>query len=167
MYEAEKKRCVRATLPFAKGAFVVEYEGDLLITKEAKIRKAAYSNKKAGCYMYHFIFKGKQFILDATKESGRLGWLVSHSRSGNYSTRVVDINSYPYLILVAAEEIAAGDELAFDYADHNQDAIDAHRPWFDEKCKETITDRKKALHTFNTNPTSENLNSFRIFRAKA
>ena len=42
-----------------------------------------------------------------------------------------------------------------------------YRPWFDEKCKETITDRKKALHTFNTNPTSENLNSFRIFRAKA
>jgi ribonuclease HI len=43
----------------------------------------------------------------------------------------------------------------------------AHKPWFDEKCKEAVKERKSALNTFKTKPTSENLNKFRIARARA
>ena len=41
------------------------------------------------------------------------------------------------------------------------------KPWFDDDCEEARDNRKKAERHFNKHPTSDNLNSFRIFRAKA
>ncbi|VDH91441.1 Hypothetical predicted protein [Mytilus galloprovincialis] len=40
-------------------------------------------------------------------------------------------------------------------------------PWFDDACDQAIGDRKKSERRFNQQPTTENLNNFRIFRAKA
>ena len=41
------------------------------------------------------------------------------------------------------------------------------KPWFDENCKAAIETRKKSLKLFNTQPTSINLDNFKINRAKA
>ena len=43
----------------------------------------------------------------------------------------------------------------------------AKKPWFTEDCKTAIRQRKGALRQFNNRPTHDNLNNYRIFRAKA
>ena len=40
-------------------------------------------------------------------------------------------------------------------------------PWYDDDCKKAIKERKKALRKFNRYPTAENLNTFKILRARA
>ena len=40
-------------------------------------------------------------------------------------------------------------------------------PWYNDDCKEAIKERKQALSKFCKFPTSDNLNHYRIFRAKA
>ena len=41
------------------------------------------------------------------------------------------------------------------------------KPWFDDTCKKAIRLRKAALRKFDTNPQRENLEKFKIMRAKA
>jgi ribonuclease HI len=41
------------------------------------------------------------------------------------------------------------------------------KPWFDSEVKDAIRARKRALRQFSAHPTEENLNNFRILRAKA
>ena len=43
----------------------------------------------------------------------------------------------------------------------------AKKLWFTDDCKEAIKQRRAALRRFNDRPTTENLNNYRIFRAKA
>ena len=43
----------------------------------------------------------------------------------------------------------------------------AKNSWFTEDCKTAIKQRKGALRQFNHRPTHDNLNNYRIFRAKA
>ena len=40
-------------------------------------------------------------------------------------------------------------------------------PWFNEDCKESIKERRASVRKFQVNPTSENLENMKIFRAKA
>ncbi len=57
-----KGRGIVASKPFKKGEFVVEYAGDLIDTGIAKERENKYCNDMtAGCYMYYFKHKGKQY----------------------------------------------------------------------------------------------------------
>ena len=42
----------------------------------------------------------------------------------------------------------------------------AKKPWFTEDCKTAIKQRKGALRQFNNRPTHDNLDNYRIFRAK-
>ena len=74
-------------------------------------------------YIYYFICS-----VDATRESGRLGRLLNHSRNGNCRTKLVDIGDRPYLILVAKRDIELGEELLYDYGDRNKDTLHSH-PW--------------------------------------
>lgn len=58
-----------ATRDFAKGEFVVEYEGELIDLLTAKKREAKYAkDQNAGCYMYYFQHRNQQywFVDDAT-----------------------------------------------------------------------------------------------------
>ena len=41
------------------------------------------------------------------------------------------------------------------------------KPWFNEVCKQAVKDRKDALRRFSLRPTTDNLEQFRISRAKA
>lgn len=56
--------------------------------------------------------------VDATKESGRVGRLINHSRSApNAITRVQEVDAVPRLFLFASKEIKKGEEVLFDYGD--------------------------------------------------
>ena len=44
---------------------------------------------------------------------------------------------------------------------------DPGKPWFNDDCKDAIKHRKKAERQFVKHPTSDNLDNFRIFKAKA
>ena len=66
--------------------------------------------------------------VDATAESGRLGRLVNHSRSGNLITKTVSIMNRPHLVLIAKEDIPAGEEVTYDYGDRSKESIRYH-PW--------------------------------------
>ena len=41
-----------------------------------------------------------------------------------------------------------------------------NKPWFDDDCKAAIRSRKAALRKFNLQPSAENLNNFKLHRAK-
>lgn len=127
-YFEGKGRGVVATRPFGRGQFVVEYAGELVGTAEARERERRYAlDPDKGCYMYYFRHGDQQYCIDATAESGRLGRLVNHSRSGNLSTKAVWVDG-PRLVLLAAHDIAPGDELTYDYGDRSREALQ-HHPW--------------------------------------
>eukprot|EP00092_Neocalanus_flemingeri_P018244 GFUD01019744.1.p1 GENE.GFUD01019744.1~~GFUD01019744.1.p1 ORF type:complete len:312 (-),score=84.47 GFUD01019744.1:325-1260(-) len=125
-----KGRGIKAVKNFSKGEFVVEYAGDLVDVKTAEDLEAKYSmDTSKGCYMYYFKYKGKQYCVDATSESGRFGRLLNHSRiHPNCRTKVVMLDDIPRLILVAKQDILAGTELLFDYGDRSKESLKAH-PW--------------------------------------
>ncbi|RZC37420.1 histone-lysine N-methyltransferase pr-set7 [Asbolus verrucosus] len=125
----DKGRGVVAAKPFAKGDFVVEYSGDLIDLTEAKRREHKYAQDlSAGCYMYYFRHNNQQYCVDATAESGRLGRLVNHSRSGNLITRTVSVDGKPRLVLIAKDDIKEGDEITYDYGDRSKESL-KHHPW--------------------------------------
>ncbi|KAM9727618.1 uncharacterized protein ACNS7B_018072 isoform 2-T6 [Menidia menidia] len=65
--------------------------------------------------MYYFQYQSKTYCVDATKETGRLGRLINHSKNGNCQTRLHPIDGAPHLILVASRDIEAEEELLYDY----------------------------------------------------
>ncbi|KAL3856505.1 hypothetical protein ACJMK2_011255 [Sinanodonta woodiana] len=125
-----KGRGVIADKEFLRGDFVVEYAGDLIDRDVAKNREKKYSEKpEFGCYMYYFSFKNKNYCVDATAESGRLGRLLNHSKTAaNCQTKLVEVNGLPRLILVALKDINKGEELLYDYGDRSKSSVEAH-PW--------------------------------------
>ncbi|RVE50291.1 hypothetical protein evm_005126 [Chilo suppressalis] len=127
-YFEGKGRGIIATRPFGRGQFVVEYAGELVGVAEAKQRERLYAqDPTAGCYMYYFRHGDQQYCIDATAESGRLGRLVNHSRNGNLSTKAVWVDG-PRLVLLAAHDIAPGEELTYDYGDRSKESLQ-HHPW--------------------------------------
>ncbi|OQV18190.1 putative N-lysine [Hypsibius exemplaris] len=127
-----KGRGLVAKESFQMDEFVVEYSGDLITTyANAKKKEAFYAEcpDKYGCYMYFFKHRDKTLCVDATADTGRFGRLLNHSRTApNLRTEVVEIKGKPYLILRAARDIKAGEELVYDYGDRTPASIAAF-PW--------------------------------------
>ena len=48
----------------------------------------------------------------------------------------------------------------------NQSNKKHNKSWFNDDCKTAIRSRKAALRKFNLQPSAENLNNFKIHRAK-
>lgn len=124
-----KGRGVIATKLFHRGDFVVEYSGELITTQEAKMRERVYAtDENKGCYMYYFTFRNKQYCVDATAESAKLGRLVNHSRQGNLCTKTFVVDNVPHLVLIARRDIKLGEELLYDYGDRSRVSLTLH-PW--------------------------------------
>lgn len=124
-----KGRGVFAKIDFTRGQFVCEYAGELINYETAKEREKFYEGKtEFGCYMYYFNFKDKKYCVDATKESGRLGRLLNHSRTeANCVTRLVSIKDRPYLILETNRDVKVGEELLYDYGERSKDILQFHQ----------------------------------------
>ncbi|KAM9801251.1 N-lysine methyltransferase KMT5A-A [Neosynchiropus ocellatus] len=128
-YVEGKGRAVITTRCFRKGEYVVEYHGDLLDLTDARKREAEYAlDPDTGCYMYYFHYLSRTYCVDATRETGRMGRLINHSKSGNCHTKLHDIDGVPHLVLVASRDIRQGEELLYDYGDRSKASIAAH-PW--------------------------------------
>lgn len=126
---ADKGRGVVAKKEIKCGDFVLEYSGELLSFNEAKKRELFYGNQEGiGCYMYYFKYKDKKFCVDATKENGRLGRLVNHSKKGNLKTQAFLISDRPHLIFTAKRDIPLGEELLYDYGDRSKASLKFY-PW--------------------------------------
>lgn len=124
-----KGRGVVGIHPVKRGDFVLEYSGDLVSVEEAKRREYIYSHdENIGCYMYYFTYKNRQYCVDATRETDRLGRLVNHSKKGNLKTKSILIQDIPRLILVAERDIFPGEELLYDYGDRSKRSLESH-PW--------------------------------------
>ncbi|XP_011493824.1 PREDICTED: N-lysine methyltransferase SETD8-B-like [Ceratosolen solmsi marchali] len=125
----DKGRGIITTKEFYRGDFVIEYIGDLIHGAVAKKREIQYAkNKNIGCYMYYFKHKNTQYCIDATKESGKLGRLINHSRKGNLVSRIVEINQIPHLVLFAKTDVSIGTEILYDYGDRSRESVQNH-PW--------------------------------------
>jgi histone-lysine N-methyltransferase SETD8 len=68
------------------------------------------------------------YSIDATAETGRLGRLLNHSKSGNLCTKTIEVNGIPHLILLAKEDVEPGCELTYDYGDRRKQTLRYH-PW--------------------------------------
>ena len=68
------------------------------------------------------------YSIDATEESNYLGRLVNHSRNGNLTTKAVEVEGKPHLVLVAKKDIDADTEVLYDYGDRSKQALE-HHPW--------------------------------------
>lgn len=79
--------------------------------------------------MYYFSWSNKQWCIDATADTGRLGRLINHSRKRpNLRTKLFILNNEPHLIFVALDDIDEDTELLYDYGETNRCAIEAN-PW--------------------------------------
>ncbi|XP_064461175.1 N-lysine methyltransferase KMT5A-like isoform X1 [Ornithodoros turicata] len=125
----DKGRGVITTKHVRAGEFVLEYAGELISVHEAKEREHIYAKDNSiGCYMYYFTCRNKQYCVDATQESGRLGRLVNHSKKGNLKTQTCIVQGTPRLVLVAQRDITPGEELLYDYGDRSKASIQSY-PW--------------------------------------
>ncbi|XP_065054497.1 N-lysine methyltransferase KMT5A-A-like isoform X1 [Rhopilema esculentum] len=126
----EKGRGVFAVNAFKRGELICEYAGELIDCEAGLLREAEYSlNPELGCYSYFFEYQNKKYCIDATKESGRLGRLLNHSKTeNNVCTRIFPIKDEPRLILVAKRDIESGEELLYDYGERSKSAVESH-PW--------------------------------------
>ncbi|OBS79844.1 hypothetical protein A6R68_21953 [Neotoma lepida] len=96
--------------------------------KKLLTRKQAPRKKSQGCYMYYFQYLSKTYCVDATRETNRLRRLINHSKCGNCQTKLHDIDGMPHLIFIASRDIAAEEELLYDYGDRSKASIEAY-PW--------------------------------------
>ena len=113
----EKGRGVVATRILMKNDFFLEYSGELIALKAAREREEKYSIEE-GCFLFYFKSNNKNYCVDATPESGRLGRLVNHSsKNPNLVMKVVMFEDQPRLILKALVDIKPGTELLYDYGD--------------------------------------------------
>src|SRR5206468_7651384 len=53
------------------------------------------------------------------------------------------------------------------YLKQTQTTTVKKKPWFDDSCKTAISNRKRSLKQFYNHPTTDNLDNFRMIRAKA
>lgn len=67
------------------------------------------------------------------------------------------INKFSSMLLDIAEECIP----------KTSTSLKRNNPWFNEDCKKSTRERRAAIRRFQINPTSENLESMKIFRAKA
>ena len=125
-----KGRGVVTTREFLKNEFVVEYAGELLDGKTAAIREATYEQDETiGCYMFYFKYNNKQYCVDATAETDKIGRLINHSRNEcSLVPRVVVVQFIPRIIFFAKQRIPCGVEIMFDYGDRRQSSVQRH-PW--------------------------------------
>jgi SET domain len=119
-------RCVYAAGFIPKGAFVVEYGGQLITQKEAQRREKLYQKEALGSYMFYFEHNGQTHCVDGTaerKEYG-IGRLINHSRKNpNLTPKKIVVDGIPRIALLAKRQITYGEELAYDYGERDSQAL--------------------------------------------
>lgn len=121
---------VFATQVFTKGQLVWEYSGEVITGKVAAARAKEYSvDPSGGNFLLFYKYKEKQMCIDATKDNGRMGRMVNHSRKGNnLSLKLVEEDGHVFVCLYANCTIDNGKEILYDYGERNKETVAAN-PW--------------------------------------
>jgi SET domain-containing protein len=112
------------TAPLAKGARVVEYTGPLIDKDEADIR---YENKPI-TYLFG-IGDGTQVI-----DGHGIAMFINHSCDANCETEEIDGRVW----ITAIRDIAAGEELCYDYCLYDGDEEDAPCNCGTKNCRKSM-----------------------------
>ncbi|KAF8729710.1 hypothetical protein HU200_017668 [Digitaria exilis] len=128
LFRSENKGwAIRAAEPIPQGTFVCEYIGEIVKTDETM--KNAEKVSDSGCsYLFDIASQIDmervqtvgtiEYMIDATR-SGNVSRFINHSCSPNLSTRLVLVESkdcqLAHFGLFANQDIAVGEELAYDY----------------------------------------------------
>jgi histone-lysine N-methyltransferase SETD2 len=98
--------------PLKAGQFLVEYVGEVLEEDEYARRKEFYI--ATGQRHYYFMNVGNGEVIDAARKGG-LGRFINHSCQPNCETQKWVVRGELAIGLFALEDVAAGQELTFDY----------------------------------------------------
>ncbi|XP_057692100.1 uncharacterized protein LOC130915906 isoform X1 [Corythoichthys intestinalis] len=91
-------------------SFVVEYRGVLSLSKGA--------DDKSNKYAFDFIWNGKQYCINASKEDQTLGRLVNDDHvHPNCKVKRIMVRGRPHLCLFAIKDIFPGEEITYNYGD--------------------------------------------------
>ncbi|CAH0477739.1 unnamed protein product [Peronospora belbahrii] len=92
------------------GSFVSEYMGEIVTEQEYHMRRVLYHNEK---HRYIMVLSGGE-VIDATRMGG---WarFINHSCDPNCGVEKWDVNGEERCAIFALRDIAAGEELTFDY----------------------------------------------------
>ena len=121
----QRGRGLQTTTQRSRGEFLVEYVGKLTSANEGRRTEENLSSE--GCYMYFFPYKESNYCIDATDEDGTMGRLINHSRKGNCTPKVTEVDGSPRLYFVANRTIRSGEELLFNYDDRRPEVVADNR----------------------------------------
>lgn len=98
--------------PLEKGAFVIEYVGEVLRNDQYDARKRTYD--KAGFVHAYFMRMSGSEVIDATCY-GNVARFINHSCAPNLETQKWTVDGEIAIGLFALRDIQADEELSFDY----------------------------------------------------
>ena len=116
---------VFANAPVRAGDLLTEYTGELVRPAVADLRERQYARR--GMDTSYFFRMDDDLIIDATMK-GNLARFVNHSCQPNCESRTVLAGARKKVILVAKVDLAAGEELVYDYnfMSNSSDKIPCH-----------------------------------------
>ena len=118
-----------ATQAFTEGSVVCHYHGTVYKGQEARtFVKYMYSQFKSN-YVFEILdYGGIYYGIDATEEDDSQGRLVNHGCHPNLKPTPSTINGEFYILFKAVRDIAAGEELLYDYGQRAGSKSDRY-PW--------------------------------------